>query len=170
MIISVREARPDDAVELLSYLHRVLAEPGINLINTPEEFKLSVEEEARFLADMAGAVNSLYLVAEHEGVIIRQVILLGGKRRSIRHATTLGITIAKEWRGQGVGRRLMDEAIAYARSSGVIKRIELQVFVRNQPAIHLYEQCGFETEGVLRRAVYRDDEYLDEYVMALLLD
>ena len=40
----------------------------------------------------------------------------------------------------------------------------------NQPAIRLYEQCGFVTEGVLRRAVFRDEQYLDELVMALLLE
>ena len=32
-----------------------------------------------------------------------------------------------------------------------------------------YEKFGFEVEGRLRRAVYRDREYHDNLVMALLL-
>lgn len=169
-MITVREARPADAAALLTYIRRVFAEPGVNLITAPDEFQLTVDGETRFIAELAAADNSLYLLAEHDGEIIGQLTLQGGKRRSIHHATTLGITVAKEWRGQGVGRRLMDRAIEYARASGVIKRVELHVFTRNQPAIHLYEQFGFETEGVLRRAVFRDGEYLDELVMALLLE
>lgn len=170
MTIIIREARPDDAAALLAYIRPVFAEPGINLITAPDEFQLTVDGEARFVAELADAANSLYLVAESDGVIIGQLTLQGGKRRSIRHVATLGITIAADWRGQGVGRRLMEEAIAYARDSSIIKRIELHVFARNQPAIRLYEQCGFVTEGVLRRAVFRDEQYLDELVMALLLE
>jgi RimJ/RimL family protein N-acetyltransferase len=167
--ISIREARPEDAAELLEYLHRVFAEPGINLITAPDEFSFTVEGEIQFIADMAAAANSHYLVAEHDGAIIGQLTLEGGKKRAIHHTAILGITVAKEWRGRGVGRRLIETAIAYARQSGVIQRIELQVLARNEPAIHLYRRLGFEIEGTRRRAVFRDGEYQDNLIMALLL-
>jgi RimJ/RimL family protein N-acetyltransferase len=77
--------------------------------------------------------------------------------------------VAREWRGQGIGRRLLERAIEWARGSGVVTRIELHVFTRNEGAIRLYERCGFAVEGTRRRSVRRDGEYLDDLVMALLL-
>jgi RimJ/RimL family protein N-acetyltransferase len=167
--IIIREARPEDAAELLEYIYHIFAEPGINLITEPDEFSFTLEGEIQFVAEMTVAANSLYLVAEHDGAIIGQLTLEGGKKRAIHHTAILGITVAEEWRGRGVGRRLIETAIAYARQSGVIRRIELQVLARNEPAIHLYRRLGFEIEGTRRRAVFRDGEYRDDLIMALLI-
>ena len=48
-----------------------------------------------------------------------------------------------------------------------MRKLELHVFPWNEPAIRLYEQFGFEREG-LRKAHYRrGDEYVDAILMAL---
>ena len=60
-------------------------------------------------------------------------------------------------------------AIAWAQQSGIVTRIELYVYARNQAAIHLYEQFGFEIEGRRRRAIYQDGTYVDDLIMARLL-
>jgi RimJ/RimL family protein N-acetyltransferase len=168
-MITIRPARPEDAAQIIAYARRVFAEPGINLITMADEFNPTAESEARLITEMNRASNSLFLVAEDDGRIVGQLTLQGGKRRNVAHAATLGITVAKEWRGQGVGRRLMEYAIEWARRSSVLTRIELYVFVRNTNAIRLYESCGFEVEGRRRRAAHREGEYLDDLVMSLLL-
>ncbi len=63
----------------------------------------------------------------------------------------------------------MTRAIEWAQKTGAISRIELSVFERNQKAIRLYEKFGFVVEGKRLNAIYRDGEYLDNYLMALLL-
>ncbi len=78
------------------------------------------------------------------------------------------MSVKQPWRGRGVGRALMTEALAWAPTVG-IKRIELYVYVRNAPAIRLYERFGFETEGRRRGFIREGDEYLDDLVMARLL-
>ena len=169
MTVVIREAKPDDAAQLIAYLRRVFAEPGVNLITEADEFNPTTESEARIINDMARANNSLFLVAESGGRIVGQLTLDGGKRRNVRHAAILGITVAQEWRGQGVGRRLMEYAIEWAREGAILTRIELHVFTRNENAIRLYESCGFQLEGHRRHPVRRDGEYLDDLVMSLLL-
>ena len=77
--------------------------------------------------------------------------------------------MAREWREQGIGRQLMSHGIHWARSTGIITRIELHVFARNDRAIRLYQALGFVEEGRRREAVIRDGEYLDDLVMGLLL-
>ena len=169
-MITIRPARPEDAAQIITYARRVFAEPGINLITMTDEFNPTTESEARMISEMNRAINSLFLVAEDDSRIVGQLTLQGGKRRNVRHAATLGITVGREHRGQGVGRRLMEYAIDWARAGGVVTRIELNVFVRNSNAIRLYESCGFVVEGRRRRSIHRDGEYMDDLVMALLLD
>lgn len=169
MRVLIREAQPEDAAALIAYFRRIFAEPGINLITEADEFASTVEMESRFIRDMARASNCLFLVAEVGGDLVGQLTLEGAKRRNVRHTAVLGITIAAEWRGQGIGRRLIERAIEWARATGIVTRIELHVFARNRGAIRLYQQVGFEVEGARRQAVLRDGEYLDDLVMALLL-
>ena len=64
---------------------------------------------------------------------------------------------------------MMRQAVEWAREAGV-KRIELEVFARNAPAIYLYEKFGFEIEGKRRKSIYKRGEYLDTLIMGLLLD
>ena len=78
--------------------------------------------------------------------------------------------MASTWRGEGIGRRIIQQATDWECRSHVLTRIELHVFAGNVRAIHLYESCGFGLEGVRRQAVHRDGEYIDDLVMAYLLD
>jgi len=165
----IREARPTDAEQLLANLRRLIAEPDINIPLAPGEFNLTLEEERQVLADYAAAANSIFLVAEVDGEIVGALNLKGGTRQATRHAAVLGMSVTQAWRGQGVGSALISQAITWARQTGVVNRLELYVYARNQAAIALYRKFGFEVEGQRRRAIYQNGEYLDDLLMALLL-
>ena len=169
MKVTVREAQPADAEQLIAYVQRLVDEPGINIVVAPGEFTLTVEEERKVLAECAAADNSVFLVAEAGEKIVGTLNCKGGSRRAIRHAAVLGMSVDREWRNQGVGQLLMARAIEWARGTGIVSRIELAVFARNEMAIHLYRKFGFEVEGRRRKAVCRDGEHLDDYIMSLLL-
>jgi RimJ/RimL family protein N-acetyltransferase len=165
----IREARPEDAPRVIAYLKNVLSEPNHNLLSTPEEFAFTVEQERDFIASMAAADNSLMLVGEADGQIIAALTCQGGKRQSQRRTGLIGITVAQAWRGHGVGTALLNKTVGWARSSGILHRLELYVFTRNTRAVNLYQRIGFQHEGTLRQAIYKDGEFLDEHVMGLIL-
>ncbi len=165
----IRPAQPDDAANLIAYVQQLLAEPNLHIPLTTAEFTLTLAEEQQLLAEVAAADNSVVLLAEAGAQIVGELNLKGGKRRATRHSALLGISVRQGWRGQGVGSALMTQAIAWARGSGVITRIELYVYARNEAAQHLYQKFGFEVEGRRRRVIYQNGEYLDDLVMALLL-
>ena len=73
--------------------------------------------------------------------------------------------VAATHRGQGIGRRLLEEAVGWARVSGILK-LELHVFPWNEPALGLYEAFGFEREGYRKQHYERDGEYVDAILMA----
>jgi ribosomal protein S18 acetylase RimI-like enzyme len=81
----------------------------------------------------------------------------------------LGMLVAREWRGRGVGSALVAAAIESARERGLHK-LTLSVFAHNQPAIALYEKFGFVEEG--RRAKHfrrANGELWDSLELGLLL-
>lgn len=85
------------------------------------------------------------------------------------HRGSLAMGIITDFRGQGLGRRLIEAALDKAKQEGFI-RVELSVHADNAPAIALYEKVGFVTEGVLRRSVHIDGRFIDSISMAIMLD
>jgi ribosomal protein S18 acetylase RimI-like enzyme len=83
------------------------------------------------------------------------------------HCGTMGMGILPQYRGQGLGRKLMEATIAAAFAFGMT-RIELIVRRDNANAITLYESLGFEIEGLHRNAIFIDGRYEHQYSMALM--
>jgi ribosomal protein S18 acetylase RimI-like enzyme len=165
----IRDAQVADAEKLVAYVNHLSEEPDLDIPLGPGEFNLSTYEEEMILTEYAFSDNSLFLVAEAEGRIVGALNCKGGLRRATRHAVILGISIDKDWRGQGIGNALIAEAIEWAKGTGIVKRIELSVYARNETAIHLYEKHGFEIEGRRKRSICRNGEYEDDLIMALIL-
>lgn len=68
-------------------------------------------------------------------------------------AELLTLAVGRRWHRQGVGRRIMDDFLHYAREHGA-KNAFLEVAEDNLPAQRLYEGLGFQCEGI-RRDYYR---------------
>ncbi len=168
--IIVRHALPEDAAGLVEYVQRLSEERGIYILLQPGEFTVTADEERLMLEGYRSSDNSAYFIAETGGQIIGGLHVRGGARRANHHCGGIAISVAHGWRDQGIGNRMLEAAIAWARGSGVLTRLELYVFAENAPAIHLYQKHGFQVEGQLRKSVYRDDAYHDDLVMGLLLD
>ena len=167
--ISVREATVSDAAALLAHLKALVAEPGINIPLGPDEVTMTLDQEKALLRDIHDSPRAIMLVAEAGGGIVGELSLKAiSPRRAVQHVATLGMSVKQDWRGKGVGRALMTDAIAWAPSAG-IKRIELYVYCRNAPAIALYEKFGFAVEGRRKAFIREGNEYLDDFVMARVL-
>src|SRR4051812_28241940 len=112
--LEIRKATPEDAAALIEHVNRVAEESPFILL-APGEFEMTLEKERDYLADIAKTDNSAFFVATIDGQVIGVLNCNGGKRRSIRHAAILGVSIRQCWCGQGIGRRLMQAAIDWAR-------------------------------------------------------
>ena len=78
----------------------------------------------------------------------------------------MNVATRADRRRRGVGRALVDSAVAYARARRV-RHALLEVRRSNRPAISLYRSVGFFAMGV-RTRYYADDE--DAVEMVLLFD
>jgi RimJ/RimL family protein N-acetyltransferase len=167
--IIIRRAEPNDAARMIALVQGICEEPDVDVPIGPGEFTITEEQERQMLTDVAASDNSAFFVAEAADEIVGVLNLNGGKRKALRHAAQLGISIRRDWRRRGVGTLLMRAAIDWARGTGVITRIELRVYARNLAGRELYEKFGFVAEGACRGAIFQRGEYLDDLIMALLL-
>ena len=51
-----------------------------------------------------------------------------------------------------------------------IHRLELTVMSHNERAVNLYQKMGFKIEGIKQDSLLVNDEYVDEYYMAKILN
>ena len=81
----------------------------------------------------------------------------------------IGMTVARDWRGRGVGSALMAAAIDWARERDLHK-LSLSVFAHNAAGIALYRKFGFVEEGRRVKQFRRSSgELWDAIDMGLLL-
>ena len=104
-------------------------------------------------------------VAEADGELVGQIFVFA----SHHGFGEIGMMVARDWRGRGVGTALLETAIAWAREQGLHK-LSLDVFPHNEAAIALYRKLGFVEEG-RRVKQYRrkSGELWDGIEMGLLL-
>ena len=164
-MIAIRRATPDDAEQVHAMLLAMLKEPIVNIPLAPDELR-TLDEQRTSMVDLASSERAaLFVAVEGKAIAGELTIQPISTRRALLHVATLGITVAREWRGRGVGSALIAAGLEFARTAGY-KRVELVVYARNTAAIGLYEKHGFVREGVRRGLIREGDSYLDDILMA----
>ena len=166
-MIRVRKAGPGDAADLVTLGEDIGGEQG-RWILASDAWR-SISDERRYLRSVQRHPDAAVFVAEVDGRIAARLSLSRDPHPSSRHVADLGLMVAEQYRRQGIGKALLDEAVAWARVSG-IRKLELHVFPWNEPAIALYESFGFEQEGYRKAHYERAGEYVDAILMAYSID
>lgn len=168
--VIIRPATPDDALALNAYRRQSADEPNNMLTYSAGEYTRTVDQERERIVSASTDDNQHMLVAEIDGKIVGHCVCVGRRAQgALRHTAGLGIDIHANYRGQGIGRALMQAMLAWARENPVIHRVELEVFTHNTRAIHLYLSLGFVVEGLQRQVYFKYGRFVDVYVMALLV-
>lgn len=71
---------------------------------------------------------------------------------------------------KGIGSFAIKKIIEHAFNNLNLRRIELEALESNARARHVYEKIGFIKEGVKRKAVYKNGEFVDVVMYAMLKD
>jgi RimJ/RimL family protein N-acetyltransferase len=165
-VIRIRPAEPGDAQSLAELAGEIGGEEGAWLLTT--EASRSVAEERRYLRAVRRHPDAAVYLAEDGERIFARLSLARDVHPASHHVADLGLMVAASYRRRGVGRALLDQAVAWAESVGV-QKLELHVFPWNEPALALYESFGFEREGLRKGHYLRDGVSVDAIVMALRL-
>jgi len=140
--IQIRRVRPQDAAAIT----QLMGDPEVfgNLLQLPYPSEASCNQRLA----QAPAEQSLQLVAERQGQLIASAGLHGiGLHVRRRHAMGLGMCVAAEAQGQGVGSALMQALIDYADQWGHVLRIELTVLPITRGRLRFMSALVLSTRG-----------------------
>lgn len=126
----------------------------------------SVEEISHRLRMTTG---SFVLGAFTPGLVGCVGLVRGNAIKTKHKAKIWGMYVDTSHQGCGIGRLLMLDAIANARTIRGLEEVTLAVVTTNFAAVSLYESLGFQIYGTEPAALKVDEEYYDEHLMRLPL-
>lgn len=165
--LTIREANIKDAKGIVKLIESV----GKEKIYMVSEEPGWTEEEEKQMIKRLDRGKDLILVADYGGQIVGCLTLFryyGGRSSKVQHVGEIGISVDAKYRNMGIGSKLFEYAIDWAKKRSYSK-LCLSVFSSNANAIHLYEKYGFEEEGRRRKQFKIGNEYVDEIMMGLFL-
>ena len=164
-VLKFRQAVPADAAGIVAVLQIVANER----VHSAIDQVWTVEEERRYVESLSPREVIHVGVHHDQGIVGLQVLdLWSSVLSSMAHVGQVGTFVLPEWRNRGVGRRLWDVTLAFARRTGY-RKLVVQVRGSNTAAQGFYRHLGFQNCGRLARQVIVDGVEDDEVLMELFL-
>ncbi len=85
-------------------------------------------------------------------------------------ADIVGFYVKPEYRGKGIGRKIMERVLADLHTHPRISRIRIGVNVLLENAVKLYHDLGFKDIGLAEKAMKVNGVYYDHMQMQLLFE
>src|SRR3989344_3362593 len=125
--------------------------------------KVSMKEEREWLRGILKSIRKrecVFLIAEVDGEFAGSAQIVKSKF-AMSHVGVFGISVAKKFRGLGVGKKLMEGIHALARKElRDIKILRLAVFVDNTLARKMYKKFCYKEYGLLPKGVRHGTKYV----------
>lgn len=166
--IVFRYPRFDDLDGLLKSINSLVEERA--MMSTQK--KLSRREEMKWLAERLTEIENkgvVFLVVEWNGKIMGSAGVTKRENPPSNHIGDLGISLRKEIRGRGVGKKLIREIIKEAKENLKIKIVVLEAFGENKIAQNLYRKVGFKELGRIKKGIKHYGKYKDRVLMVKYL-
>jgi putative acetyltransferase len=158
--LTFRAREPSDLQEIAA----LLALPRVRWGTLRLPF-VSAEETRKWMEKPADGHTGI--VATLDGQLVGSADLTTHKgRRS--HAGSIGLCVHDDFHRRGIGSGLLAALADVADNWLNLRRLELTVYVDNEPAVRLYKRFGFEIEGTRRADAFRDGAFVDSFAMARL--
>ena len=146
------------------------------LAQHPEAFTSDALTEMRrdatsYRGRLPGGANGsclFTLVVERGGQLLGAISCEREPRAKVRHiAHVAGMMVRPDAQGHGLGRLLMESALALLQRQEGLLLVTLSVTHGNAPAVALYEKLGFTRYGRLECAIrLPDGKFLDKDLMS----
>ncbi|HAL47370.1 MAG: GNAT family N-acetyltransferase [SAR202 cluster bacterium] len=147
--ITIRPLTPDDKVELMRFFTRVPEEDRFYLHDN-----VTAPETIRAFTDHIDIERTIPIVAvQDDGRIVADSTLHRSRRPALRHTGELRAVVDPEYRGRGLGSRLIHELVELGRGLGLRSLIFELVDLREQRAIQAAASAGFQEVAVLNSRV-----------------
>lgn len=162
--VTIRAAREDDLTGLVGAIREALGDKTY----IEGETVADIVESENVLLRHNELQKRMFFVATVHGDVVGWVHLNAPELEKLEHTAQLTVGVIDEYRGHGIGTKLLDHGVDWALDNG-FEKLYNSVPSSNEEAIEFLESRGWETEAVRKKHYKIDDEYLDEVMMAKLL-
>lgn len=163
--ILVRYPEMKDLEKLLYFINELSDERTFITYQGEHETK---ESEGKWLVDQLKEIENkktVYLLAFCGDVLIGSC-QINMKSKVEKHVGIFGIIIEKEFRGDGLGKILVDLVFTESKKElSELKIITLEVYSTNEIARNLYKKVGFVEYGILPEGISRNGKFEDQVLM-----
>ena len=118
--------------------------------------------------DMTRDESFAFLIFDSTADELLGGLTLGGVRRGVAQAATLGYWMGAPHAGKGRMTRAVAAVARFGFDTLRLHRIEAACIPENAPSIALLERNGFQREGFARASLKIDDAWRDHILLALL--
>jgi RimJ/RimL family protein N-acetyltransferase len=165
----IRKAADADAQAIIAFA-RDLFSSSDQVLTVPDEFNPTLEQERDFIR-VHSRPDALILVALDGEKVVGLLNFLPANSFKMRHTGEFGLSVHPAYQRMGIGRKMLQVLLGWATLQPDIEKVLLRVFHTNEPALKLYESCGFVKEGRQVRAIkQKDGSYADLIHMAWTVD
>lgn len=165
----IRIAKGNDAQDMIKFMQKVAIESE-NLPFGEGEWDISVKEEKQRIEEANDSKTQYLAVAVMDKKIIGNIDFKAGEKSRILHVGEFGVSVLKEYWGNGIAKELLTSLIKWAESSENISKINLKVREDNKRAIELYRCLGFRVEGFSKRSLLINGKYYNSYLMGKIIN
>jgi ribosomal protein S18 acetylase RimI-like enzyme len=138
------------------------------LKNDPSAFGSSFEEETGFADDVWRERIRNVLFALSDGKPVGMLSYVFSDRLKTRHIVNIyGVYVTPGRRGMGIGRMLVERALAEIRKNRRIIKVRLSVNASLAPAVGLYKKAGFEEVGRASKELKVGGKFYDMLLMEM---
>lgn len=163
--ITIRYPKTDDLQDLLNYINTLSRE---RTYITFQGEQVTKEEEKKFSDDILAKMNKnedvhLLVYSKNTLIGIGNITL---KERNEKHVGVFGISVAKDFRKQGIGKLLTEKVLEEAKKNlPTLKIVTLVVYSNNHVAIEMYKNFRFKKYGLLPNGIVYRGNFVDQILM-----
>lgn len=161
----IRYPKRTDVNELHRYINELSKEKTFISFQGEE---ISLKDEKAYVNLMLKNIKnkkSVQLIVEINNMV-EGVSGIDTKGRVNTHVGIFGISIGKNFRGRGIGKKLIESVLEETKKNlKHIKIIHLECFSTNETACNLYKSVGFKEYGKLPNGIAYKDGFVDEVLM-----
>jgi RimJ/RimL family protein N-acetyltransferase len=146
----------------------IVNDPEVVRFTFPPDSELTPERLRGWYGSRGAQPDRLDLAVTDpaDGELLGEVVLY--EWDPANRSCTFRTLIGPRGRGRGVGTEATRLIVGHGFEQLGLHRVQLEVYGNNHRALRVYEKAGFVVEGVRREAAWRDGEWVDEVLMAVL--
>jgi len=158
--IIIRPPKISDLDSSFEMINSLVEEKAMLTVQKNSTYK----EEEKYLKGIIKEKEAIHLFLIIDGKVAGSA-KVSRLRNGRNHIGELGISLRKEYRGMGLGKKLPKIVIEKAIKKFKLKIIILNVFKKNKTAYYLYKKLGFKEVGLIKGEVKYYDRYEDIITM-----